>query len=463
MNSAVSIVVIGASGNLARKKIFPALFSLYCQGFLPEQFNIFGFSRSKYADDDFRKLLTGNLACRYTPGKKDCAEKMDEFLSRCYYVAGEYSETDSYLDLYQIMQEHEDSNFTNRMFYLAVPSSVFADVVKAIGDSGLVSCTDDSPWTRVVVEKPFGRDRESSDRLTAELAQVFTESQTYRIDHYLGKEVIQNLLVLRFANIVFEPVWNNRFIKRVEIDWKEDIGVEGRGGYFDQYGIIRDIMQNHLAQIVALVGMEQPAKMLSSNIMTEKVKVLRSMSVLRAEDFVLGQYRGYCDDESVPDGSLTPTFASVTLNINNERWKGVPFIMSAGKGLNSRMTEIRVKFRDVPGCSFCESGECPAANELVIRVQPDESIVLKVNTKVPGIGVRMESKNLDLRYNAVFDNVIPEAYESLLYDVIRGDKNLFIGSHELEAAWDVFTPALKSIDADKLRPVQYDFGGSGPL
>lgn len=463
MNSdTISIVIIGASGNLARTKIVPALFSLFCQGFLPLEFRIYGFARSRLSDSEFRKKLAESLTCRYTPGEKDCAGKMDEFLSRCHYVEGTYGQTDSYLDLYQVMQQYEGAHPANRMFYLAVPPAVFADVAKALGDTGLVSCVDDTPWTRVVVEKPFGRDRASSDELTGQLAQIFTESQTYRIDHYLGKEVIQNLLVLRFANLVFEPLWNRDYIDSIEINWKEDIGVEGRGGYFDNYGIIRDVIQNHLLQILALVAIECPESLSAPHVMKAKQDVLQSIHIVGMKDLQVGQYRGYCEDETVPAGSKTPTFAKVGISINNERWQGVPFTITAGKGLEERMSEIRVKFKNVSGSLFCDNDGCSVANELVIRVQPDESINLRLMTKVPGMGMRLDVKDLDLRYGAVFDNIIPDAYESLIYDVFRGDKGLFIGKDELAVAWDIFTPVLRELEEAGAEPESYELGGQGP-
>jgi len=308
--------------------------------------------------------------------------------------------------------------------------------------------------------------------LTRELSHVFAEDQTYRIDHYLGKEVIQNLLVLRFANLVFEPLWNHHFIKSVSISWKEDLGIEGRGGYFDQYGIIRDVMQNHLTQILSLVAMEPSEKLTPASIAGAKVGLLRSVLPLKTDDIVLGQYRAgkigdraepaYVDDDTVPDDSNTPTFAAVRLWIQNERWEGVPFIMTAGKGLDSRITEIRIRFRGIAGNMFCNADGCPDANELVIRVQPDEAIYLRFVNKVPGIGVRFATKDLDLHYDAAFDEVIPDAYESLILDVIKDDKSLFITNEELQAAWNIFTPVLHDIETRRMKPVSYKFGSSGP-
>jgi glucose-6-phosphate 1-dehydrogenase len=469
---ALSIVVIGASGDLARRKIFPALFALYCQGLLPKEFQVFGFARSQMDSDAFRERITEHLACRYAPGES-CADRMTEFLSRCTYVSGQYDSRDAFLDLYQVMRSVEGDTPPNRMYYLAIPPSVFLEVAHALGGAGLVQCGISDPWSRVVIEKPFGRDRRSSDELVTEMGKVFREAQTFRIDHYLGKEVIQNLMVLRFANLVFEPIWNRKYIRSVQISWKEDLSVEGRGGYFDHYGIVRDVMQNHLIQILALTAMEPPAHLDAGHICNEKIKVLRKISPLLLDDIVVGQYSaaewkgrpyiGYHDDEMVSDESITPTFGAAVLQIDNERWKGVPFLIRAGKGLESRSTEIRIQFRHVSESMYSLLGDNHDPNELVIRVQPDEAIHLSVASKIPGMGMKLKSAQLDLQYHEAFEEIIPDAYESLLMDVIRGDKSLFIRKDELAAAWDIFTPALHELEDNNVMPESYPFGSHGTV
>jgi len=468
---ALSVVVVGASGDLARKKVFPALFALYCQGFLPPKFRVFGFARSAFSHEEFRARIMANLTCRYVPGES-CAERMDEFLAKCFYVAGQYGSSDSFLDLYQLMQDVEVGGESNRIFYMAIPPSIFLDVARAIGDAGLVSCTENRPWSRVVIEKPFGRDRESSDVLTREMAQVFSEEQTFRIDHYLGKEVIQNLMILRFANIVFEPIWNRSCIEQVTITWKEDIGVGARGGYYDDYGIVRDVIQNHMLQILALAAIERPRSADAKHVRDEKVRVLRSMAPVRIEDLVLGQYGageingkpqpGYTDDASVPDDSRTPTYASCRLRVDNDRWQGVPFVITAGKAMDEKLNEIRVRFRPTPANIFRDTGDRLPANELVIRIQPDEAIFLNIVNKEPGLAMSLADSSLNLRYEAAFSGEIPDAYERLLLDVIQGDKSLFIRDDELAAAWDIFTPALHEIEEKGIRPEAYVFGSQGP-
>ncbi len=468
----LSVIVVGASGDLAKRKIFPALFALYCQGFLPAELAITGFARSELSDDEFRERITEHLTCRYTPGEKDCAEKMAAFLDRCHYVSGQYGSTDAFLDLFMHLQEYEPHSRTNRLFYLAIPPSVFLDVAHAIGDAGFVYCGDTSPWSRVVIEKPFGEDRDSSDELVHRLSLVFSDNQTFRIDHYLGKEVIQNLLVLRFANRIFEPLWSKEHIKCVQISWAEQLGVEGRGGYFDQYGIIRDVVQNHLLQILSLVAMEPPKRLASEAIRREKVRVLKCIEPVDLDDIVLGQYSaapdhdpphpGYTEDASVPDDSLTCTYAATRLHIDNPRWEGVPFLLRAGKALDRKTTEIRILFNDLENCVFCGPEGCPHSNELVIRVQPDEAIMFRITNKVPGLDMDLEARDLDLQYDTAFSELIPDAYEDLLLDVIQGEKSLFIGSQELAASWDIFTPVLRTIDENHIRPLPYPFGSTGP-
>jgi len=370
------------------------------------------------------------------------------------------------------MKAEEGDIPADRLFYLAIPPSIFLDVSRTIGDAGLVQCGDSGPFSRVVVEKPFGRDRASSDELVEKLGQVFTESQTYRIDHYLGKEVIQNLLVLRFANLIFEPMWNRDYVHSVEIAWQEDVGTAGRGGYFDSYGIIRDVVQNHLLQILALTAMERPRSLNAQHIRDAKVAVLRSVPPVSRDLMVVGQYQqtmrdgfqlpGYRDDQDVPDDSITSTFAQVLLHVRNPRWDGVPFLLHAGKAMDQTKTEVRIRFKSVPGSMFCQEGVCPAPNELVIRVQPDEGIHFRIASKVPGLKMALAQQSLDLHYHAAFSGVIPQAYESLLLDALRGDKGLFVRDDELAAAWDIFTPVLHELESQHVVPEPYAIGSRGP-
>ncbi|MGD9873148.1 MAG: glucose-6-phosphate dehydrogenase [Kiritimatiellia bacterium] len=466
-NGNLSFIVIGASGDLARRKVIPALFALYCQNLLPEKFRVIGFARTEMTDAAFRESITANLTCRYTPGES-CAERMDEFLSRCFYRSGHYDSRESFQALYTKLKELEGPQEANRIFYLAVPPSIFHDIAHALGGAGLVRPAGGEPWTRVVIEKPFGTDRASSDELSRQIRSVFDERQIFRIDHYLGKEVIQNLMVLRFANLIFEPIWNRLYVDKIFISWAETIGIEGRAGYFDGIGVIRDVMQNHLLQMLALVTMEQPVS-LAKYVREEKVKVLRSIQPVMLDDMVLGQYaaggkqRGYREEPGVPADSITPTYAMAVLCMRSRRWSGVPFILSAGKALDHSMTEIRIQFKRTAGHVFLDKWpEGLPPNELVIRVQPDESIKFGIMNKVPGLGLNLEHSELNLRYASAFEGLIPEAYESLLLDVMKGEPGLFICEDELEASWDVFTPVLHEIDKKRIAPEPYAFGSAGP-
>jgi glucose-6-phosphate 1-dehydrogenase len=321
------------------------------------------------------------------------------------------------------------------------------------------------------MEKPFGRDRASADVLVDAAAKVFSEAQMYRIDHYLGKEAIQNLMALRFANVLFEPIWNRTYVEHVHITWKEDLDLAGRAGYFDSYGIVRDVMQNHLTQILALLAMECPLDLSPHSVRDEKVRVLQQVVPISTSDVVFGQYTramlpdgrevpGYREDADVPKNSLTPTYAAAILRVNSPRWRGVPFMMCAGKGLDARMTEIRVHFKSPEHGLFDTLGGRP--NAFVVRVQPDEAINLEICNKIPGSGMRLDAAQLDLRYRKAFPGRIADAYENLLLDVVRGDRSLFIRADELRAAWDIFTPLLLAADARELPPEPYFFGSHGP-
>ncbi|KAF5780572.1 putative glucose-6-phosphate dehydrogenase (NADP(+)) [Helianthus annuus] len=469
--SNLSVTVVGASGDLAKKKIFPALFALFYEDCLPPNFIVFGYARTKMTDEELREMISRTLTCRIDK-RENCGDKMEEFLQRCFYHSGQYDSEEHFAELDEKLKQKEEGKVSNRLFYLSIPPNIFVDVVRC------ASCKASSGngWTRVIVEKPFGRDSESSGELTRSLKQYLAEEQIFRIDHYLGKELVENLSVLRFSNLVFEPLWSRNYIRNVQFIFSEDFGTEGRGGYFDNYGIIRDIMQNHLLQILALFAMETPVSLDAEDVRNEKVKVLRSMRKLRLEDVVIGQYKGqskggktylgYTEDPTVPNDSLTPTFAAAALFIDNARWDGVPFLMKAGKALNTRRAEIRVQFRHVPGNLYKRNFGMDmdkATNELVLRVQPDEAIYLKINNKVPGLGMRLDRSDLNLLYKTRYSKEISDAYERLLLDAIEGERRLFIRSDELDAAWSIFTPLLKELETKKITPELYPYGSRGPV
>ncbi|XP_021887132.1 glucose-6-phosphate 1-dehydrogenase, chloroplastic isoform X2 [Carica papaya] len=468
----LSIIVVGASGDLAKKKIFPALFALYYEDCLPEDFIIFGYARTKLSDEELRNMIGRTLTCRINKSE-NCGDKMEQFLRRCFYHSGQYDSEEHFAELDKMLKEKEAGRLSNRLFYLSIPPNIFVDVVRCAS----LRASSANGRTRVIVEKPFGRDLESSSELTRCLKQYLTEEQIFRIDHYLGKELVENLSVLRFSNLVFEPLWSRNYIRNVQLIFSEDFGTEGRGGYFDNYGIIRDIMQNHLLQILALFTMETPVSLDAEDIRNEKVKVLRSMRPLQLKDVKIGQYKGhikggrtypaYIDDPTVPNASLTPTFAAAALFIDNARWDGVPFLMKAGKALDTRRAEIRVQFRHVPGNLykkyFTNDYLDRATNELVLRVQPDEAIYVKINNKIPGLGMRLDRSDLNLLFRSRYPIEIPDAYERLLLDAIEGERRLFIRSDELDAAWSVFTPLLKELEQKKVAPELYPYGSRGPV
>jgi len=455
LQHSTTIIVLGGSGDLAKKKTFPSLFNLYSLGLLPANTKIFGYSRTALTQAEFHSHATQYI--------KEFKDKLDSFLKILFYYQGKYDSEQDFESLDKLLKSSESKTTANRCFYMAIPPSIYAVVGKSMKNYWKSS----TGWNRVVIEKPFGKDLESSRILSKDLSQVFDEEEIYRIDHYLGKEMVQNLMVLRFANHIFEPLWNYQHISNVVITFKENIGTEGRGGYFDSFGIIRDVMQNHLLQILSIVAMEPPVSLEAKDVRDEKVKVLRSCEPIRYTDIVTGQYtaspdgqsQGYLDDPGVPKTSKTPTYAAAVIHINNSRWYGVPFILKCGKALNERKAEIRIQFKKSPAPLFL--GQPP--NELVIRVQPDEAIYVKLNQKTPGLSSTLTQSELDLTYKSRFEKTrLPDAYERLIYDVVRGDHNLFVRSDELEAAWKIFTPVLHKIDEGKIEPTLYPFGTRGP-
>ncbi|XP_069693097.1 glucose-6-phosphate 1-dehydrogenase isoform X2 [Periplaneta americana] len=455
-------VTLGASGDLATKKIYPTLWWLYRDRLLPNNTTFYGYARSKMSVEDLRKKCYEHMKV-----KPEEEERYEEFWKLNNYVAGSYNKRVDFEMLNQALVHHENGVAANRLFYLALPPSVFEDVTVLIRNA----CMGEKGWTRVIVEKPFGHDADSSQKLSDHLSSLFKEEQLYRIDHYLGKEMVQNLMTLRFGNLIFSPTWKRECVASVLISFKEPFGTMGRGGYFDQSGIIRDVMQNHLLQILSLVAMEKPASVHPDDIRNEKVKVLRCIKPLELEDAVLGQYvgnpdgegdakYGYLDDLTVPKGSNTATFALAVLKINNERWDGVPFILRCGKALNERKAEVRIQYRDVPGDIF--SGKLKR-NELVIRVQPGEAVYVKMMTKTPGMTFDMEETELDLTYGSRYKEVkMPDAYERLILDVFCGSQMHFVRSDELSEAWRIFTPLLHRIESEKIQPIPYVYGSRGP-
>ncbi|CAF2705458.1 unnamed protein product [Rotaria sp. Silwood2] len=465
--------IFGASGDLAKTKIYPTLWWLYRDDFLPENIHFIGYARSQLT---IEKIFENSH--KYMKVKEEEHDIYEKFLKLNSYISGSYDKSEDFENLNSQANKISHETNSHRIFYLALPPSVYESASELISKH----CRPASPsWLRLIVEKPFGKDLQSSNKLSEHLSKLYTEDEIYRIDHYLGKEMVQNILVLRFSNRIFSRVWNRDSIAGVKIIFKEDVGTQGRGGYFDEFGIIRDVIQNHLVQILSIVAMEKPRSTTGEDIRDEKVKVLRCIAPIKLENVVIGQYigdkgstdsehqLGYLDDKGVPKDSTTPTYAQVVLFIKNERWDDVPFILRAGKALNEKTAEIRVQFRDVPGSMFdeelSENGvkERLARDELVIRIQPDEAIYLKVNTKRPGeMNFGIEKTELDLTYNERYRGVkLPDAYERLILDVFMGSQINFVRSDELQEAWRIVDPILAEIDKKKLSIIPYTFGAIG--
>ncbi|CAB0018086.1 unnamed protein product [Nesidiocoris tenuis] len=461
-NAFHSFVIFGASGDLAKKKTYPTVWWLFRDGLLPSDIVFIGYARSNLSIQELKER------CRpYMKVQPNEEQQYEEFWKLNHYVSGTYTKRDDFESLNKQITALEPAAGANRIFYLALPPSVFESVTTNLRNT----CMSSKGWARIIIEKPFGKDSDSSQKLSDHLASLFKEEQLYRIDHYLGKEMVQNLMILRFGNGIFSPTWSRLYIASVQITFKEPFGTEGRGGYFDEFGIIRDVMQNHLIQILTLVAMEKPASIHPDDIRNEKVKVLKCIQPLTVDDVVLGQYVGnpdgegeakigYLDDPTVPKGSTTPTYCTAVLNINNERWEGVPFILRCGKALNERKAEIRIQYNEVPGDIF--GGKCKR-NELVVRVQPGEAVYVKMMTKTPGMSFDMEETELDLTYGSRYKNVkLPDAYERLILDVFCGSQMHFVRSDELAEAWRIFTPLLHQLETEKVPPIPYMYGSRGP-
>lgn len=457
------IVVFGASGDLAKKKVYPTLWALYKDGLLPEDVQITGYARSAKTSEQIMEDVVKFVKPQ---------DNWNTFCLRNAYVKGGYDSDEDFATLGRHIENFAKGQPINRLFYLALPPVVYASVAKLLKRHCIPESTGaHSGWSRIIVEKPFGRDSESSAELSKHLSELFTEDQIYRIDHYLGKEMVQNLMAIRFGNRLFSKTWDRENIASVYITFKEPFGTYGRGGYFDQFGMIRDVMQNHLLQMLTLVAMERPVSSNPEDIRDEKVKVLRCMQPIVRENVVTGQYvgdenaegeakLGYRDDPTVPGNSITETYAMAALWINNERWEGVPFFLRCGKALNERKAEVRIQYRDVPGDIF--NGQLKR-NELVMRVQPGEAVYVKMMTKQPGRSFDLEETELDLTYNKRYkDAVLPDAYERLILDVFSGSQMHFVRSDELAEAWRIFTPVLKEMESNGEAPLPYRFGSRGP-
>jgi glucose-6-phosphate 1-dehydrogenase len=471
--SPLTLIIFGASGDLTARKLIPSLYNLDRKKRLPAELKIVGVSRRPFSDDAFREKLAP-AAKEFVKGEWT-ADSWKVFAQRIHYVAGDAGQTGGLDHLRGWLEKAEGGARGRRLFYLSVAPELYTPIITNLGQAGMAGigapATGNDGWVRLIIEKPFGKDRASARALNGTVQAHFREEQVYRIDHYLGKETVQNVLVFRFANTLFEPLWNNNYIDHVQITASESVPVGSRGEYYDHSGVLRDMFQNHLLQLLTLVAMEAPARFAADPLRNEKVKVLDAVPIYSAEEaadhIVTGQYKGYLAEEGVAKSSRTPTFAAIELNIDNWRWRGVPFFLRSGKALKNRLSEVVIQFRCPPHLMFpLPPGVTLQCNRLSICVQPDEGIHLFFQTKVPDRETMLlKPADMEFHYkNAYPEAPIPEAYERLLQDAINGDASLFMRADELDKAWEIMDPLICAVEASdsKIKPEEYAVGSEGP-
>lgn len=457
-----SIVIFGATGDLTHRKLLPALFSIEAQGLLPDHLKIIGFARRDYSDHSYREEIQQSLQ-EFAPDLwKDHHAAWTKFARRIVFHRSDFDNPDGFKWLKERLDKFDQAEGTggNRLFYLATPPSTYSTVIQNLGGAGLATRDGDQShgFTRIIVEKPFGSDLDTALALNAELKNVFDEDQIYRIDHYLGKETVQNIFVFRFGNALFEPLWNSRYIDNIQVTVAETVGVEQRAGYFDHAGELRDMVQSHALQMLALVAMEPPNSLGANDIRSEKAKVLRAIKPINEAEcddcIVRGQYGAgqitgkdvpaYRDEPNVPKESVTDSYVALKLEIQNWRWAGVPFYVRAGKRLPERVTEVNIVFKDIPPILLAQMNTDKAEpNVITIRVQPNEGISMRLGAKPPGQKMRVEPVDMNFTYGTSFGQRIHDAYERLLMDALLGDASLFTRDDEVEAEWGLITPILK--------------------
>lgn len=471
-----ALIIFGASGDLTYRKLIPAVYDLYKQNSLPENFAVLGVARSPFTDDTFREKMRDGIK-QFALAKDASEEDLDIFCQKLHYLSLNTDKGEEYTKLTERLREIDESEKTagNYIFYLSTPPAMYPLIPKFLAEQGLNK--QDGNFKRIIIEKPFGTSLESARELNASLMKDYDEDQIYRIDHYLGKETVQNMLVTRFANGIYEPLWNRNYIRHVEITAAESIGVENRGGYYDHSGALRDMLQNHLLQLLALVAMEPPMAIDSEAIRNEKLKVFQALRPMSNDDLfrnvLRGQYtasnvkgkyvKGYREEKDVDPDSRTETYVAMKLFIDNWRWAGVPFYLRTGKRLPTRVSEVVIHFKPAPQRLFPETTDLNDENQLVIRIQPDEGILLKTKMKVPGSGYQVKNVNMDFHYSQLQNTYLPEAYERLLLDCMVGDSTLYIRGDALEATWKFVQPLLDFWENNPDAPLHgYPAGSWGP-